>query len=667
MNIEVIDIVHKIVKIQTSVYCLYLNVVKGLGRLCNSQDNELFTFPLNFRVETVGRAIHMSAPFDLAIDERNVRLICIPPDKTMILQELLFTFEEDHFTARFSCRTRVDHSFLKPLHIEYFRDPELGMRLNTMKRGFCVPNAPMSQEDYDNLFPLTSLRGLASPPVLTVGMEFANGYVGLGLLDLSDATSFGVVHPLMGLRVDAKGQNLAIEPGQKYEGPRVVFFFPEDKWTGIMQFRQYLEDEGQLSAFPIERPSWWKRPTYCTYGDQIMDMQPALYTALYWNSPLYTETWVKQAVERAENRLDDRDFTVIIDAFWQRAWDTDPEPDPARFPHMREMVEWLHDRGHKVLLWYEPHGLDASMPDHGKLARTMGMLSPNTEPAQLVAGLPALTLLDYSVSQAEAYLQEISRKLFGSDPDCLNCDGVKMDFLFLIPQTEQAISHDNPQMGMGFRMVKRYLELFSRSAKNVKPDVCLNYSACDPRVGHLFDINRLHDTKVTYQEPERRARISSLANPNLLIDSDGAVMFAEWFVPTYIAAAIYSTPCLYYADRLNDGLRMSDKDMKTLGLLFKMCSRRYWGKPEFVDYGAWRLRDAQECIIGESYQGKLCWLKTGPNTLNLLCFEDQIFEIDLYHQHAKRITPEPKQMSIKGSKITAIWQGGVTYEIKVNK
>ena len=97
---------------------------------------------------------------------------------------------------------------------------------------------------------------------------------------------------------------------------------------------------------------------------------------------------------------------------------------------------------------------------------------------------------------------------------------------------------------MGLKMVQRYLELFSSAAKAVKPDVLLNYSSSDPRLAHLFSMNRLHDTRVTPLERERRARLSALANPDLLIDSDGAVMMCDWVVHTYVSAAIYSTPAL---------------------------------------------------------------------------------------------------------------------------
>ncbi|MFA5864871.1 MAG: hypothetical protein WC975_09300 [Phycisphaerae bacterium] len=640
-------------------YQLDINAKTGISRLFTSQKNFLFQFPLNIRIEQEKRIIQMPPPFDIRLDGNSMTVFTIKSSTPFARQELFFDFESDAFTCRYKA-TVTRGQKVTPIRVEYFRDAELGMRLNAVKEGFCVPSAPLSEEDYRNIFPSVSLKGLSSPPVLNIGLKFHAGFVALGLLDLSNATVFGVSFPWMGLAVDAWGGNVTFSGGEEYVGPRVLFTFPREGEQSITVFRNYLDKKGLLTPKrPEEQPQWWKRPTYCTYGDQIMAMQPALYTDAYWDSSSYTQDWVKRTVIGAEDRLGYSEFTTIIDAFWQKRWDPDPVGDPRRFGRMRQLVDWLHDRGHKVLLWYSPH-IVLDKGGVGRLARKFKMLSQYQTPEGWI-------FLDYSNPSASNYVHEIARRLFHDSPDCLNADGVKLDFVSAILPTEQRIPCHEPGSGMGFRMVHRYLKLFYPAAKSFKLDALINYSAGDPRFAHLFDMNRLHDIKITPLERERRAWISALANPDLLIDSDGAVMMSDWVEHTYLSAAVYSTPSLYYTDVFNDGQRLPGKMMKTLGKLFKMCAHRCWGRPEFISYGNWRLRGQDGNVIGESYQGKLCWLQTGADTINIICFNSQTIPIDLHGIKIKSIHPLPGNLQIKEDKIHALWKGGILYKLIINR
>lgn len=640
-------------------YQLKINLKSGDSQFCNGQGKLLFEFPLNVRIEAKKGLIDFGFPLLAQVVGNVVTISDAKPPKSLTGQKYVFDFGPDSFTCRYEAAVAAKNN-VTPIQVEYLRGPAVGMLLNPMKEGFCVPKAPMSEEDYRNIFPTAGLDGLATPAILNIGMKFHNGFVGVGLLDYSDGTTFGISFPSMGLMVDAPGGNVCYRSTECYIGPRVLFTFPADGWDGIEVFRKKLEEEDQLAAQP-EKYAWWKRPVYCTYGDQIMQLEPVLHSDIYWDAPGFTQEWVKQAVLTAEKRLGYNDFSVLIDAFWQRRWDTDPVGDPKRFPDMRKLVDWIHRRGHKVLLWYEPHALDLSQ-GKGAIAHKFDVVGKYTLRHDLLHP-NKLQIIDYSSANAPAYLQEISRRLFSPDADCLDADGVKLDFVGFVPPTEKKAQYFEPANGMGFKMVERYLRLFRSAAKAVKPDVMLNYSSSDPRVAHLFDINRLHDTKVTPLERERRARISALANPDLLIDSDGAVMMCDWVTHTYISAAIYSTPTLYYADVFNDGQRLPDKMMKTLGKLFRMCAHRSWGRPEFISYGNWRLRDMDANIIGESYDGKLCWLQTGTDIINVICFDDQNMQVHLHGIQIKNIYPSPDHLNIKKDKINAYWKGGILYEL----
>lgn len=648
-----------VISVTAESYKLELDALTGIGILKNAGGEILFEMPLGVRIEAEGQYLYLSPPLNIRVVKKSVIINAKQPCSLFSRQEIIFDFQPNAFT--FHCRVTVaDKSKLTPESVEYFRDPELGMRLNTLLEGFCVPKAPLSDEDYHNLFPTVSTDGMATPPILNIGLKFYHGFVGIGLLDYSNVTTFGISNPFMSLMVDALGGNLTFHSAEVYQGPKVIFTFPENGWNGIEVFRDKLKDAKQIFPSP-KKAEWWKRPIYCTYGDQIMAHQPVLFSDIYWDSPLYTQEYVRKAVLNAEDQLSYKNFTVIIDAFWQKRWDTDPSGDSVRFPEMRSLINWLHNRGHKVLLWYSPHLVD-SISECGKIAHKYGVIGQYKFQNELLHP-SELSVIDYSSENAPAYLQAISQRLFGSGKDDLDADGVKMDFLFAIPSTETSAKYSEPQNGMGVKMIERYMKLFSTAAKAVKIDVLLNYSSSDPRISHLFGMNRLHDTKLSPLERERRARVSALACPDLLIDSDGAVMMSDWVVQTYIAASIYSTPSLYYAKYFNDGQKCQKDMMHTLGKLFNMCEERCWGRPEFINYGHWRLWNQDNRVIGESYDGKICWLENGAGKINVICFDDQNTQINLHGKTPNTINPMPHQLQISGDTITANWRGGIVYEI----
>ena len=645
--------------IKAAKYQLDLNLDKGIAFLKISDGGELFGFPLDVQIQQHGESIQVSKPLHSEIKGQKVTLKAILPAKPFSSQILSFEFFDDCF--EFSCRATVAGGCqIKPANIEYFRGHELGIDLNHLIEGFTYPEWGLCEENYRDIFPTAKLGGLATPSILNIGIKVYNGFVGIGLMTMSNAATFGLSRPALGLAVDALGGNILLKENQEYIGPTVVFTFPADGWSGITEFRGKLQAKGLIPAQSLsDNPQWWKRPTYCTYGDQIMELQPALYSDKYWDVEGYNQQWVKDAVLRAEEKLGYKDFTVCIDAFWQKRYDTDPIGDPKRFPDMRGLVDWLHGRGHKVLLWYAPHAVCLTN-EAGKIARSFGMLDntvtfPSLEP---------LAVLDYSSSNAKPYLEEISRRFFSDDNDCLNADGLKTDFLFFIPKPEDCtFKYSNPENGMGFKFAVRYLDLFHSAATSVKKDVLINYSANDPRLANLFGINRLHDTRLFPLERERRAKFSAMACPQLLIDSDGAIMMSDWVEHTYISSAVYSTPSLYYIDKFNDGQRLPDKTMRALGRLFEICQERFWGVPEFINYGCWQSRGCNGSVVGESYDGKFCWLQTGENLIKAICLTEQKRKICLHGKRIKTIEPKPAELIVAGDAVEALWDGGITYNI----
>jgi hypothetical protein len=647
-------------------YRLQADLATGRAVLCNASGAELLRFPLDVKLVHDGATYHMPPPLRCTCDGTCVTLRGATPAASCTEQRLILDFRDAYFTAGFEADVAPGAS-LAPGIVELFRDPEMGMRINHMKHGFCYPDRPDTEAAFFDLFPSVSAYGLASPPMLCMAMEFHHGLVGMGLLDLPRGGRFGVCNPFTtdgdaftGLRVDAPCGQLRIAGGRTYRAPEVAVTFPSDAWASLSVFRDVLARLRPLPSVDItQRPAWWKRPLYCTYGDQIMELEPALFTDHYWDARGFTQDWVMQKVELARARLGTNAFSVMIDAFWQRPWDPDPRSDPERFPDMRGLIERLHAMGHKVLLWTSPfrHGLK---PGVATLARKHGLPTIATPPSDVIE---QGGILDFTHPSAEPYLRELCKGFFGDEPGSLNADGLKMDFVAHVARPERGDRVSHPENGLGIGFVERFLTLLHAAATDVKPDVLLNYSTAEPRLQHLVGSNRLHDTRFSHRERERRARASALSCPELLIDSDGALMQTDWVGPTYMAAAVYGTPSCYYVDRLSDGERLAERAMRTLGRLFDMCANRVWGMPEFIAYGSWRSHDATGRLVAESHDGKLCWIMQTEGSIKALAFTDHRGAVTFPGNGVEHVTPEPVGMTLSGNRIEATWQGGVVYTI----
>ncbi|MEI6422244.1 MAG: hypothetical protein WCP55_08500, partial [Lentisphaerota bacterium] len=96
-------------------------------------------------------------------------------------------------------------------------------------------------------------------------------------------------------------------------------------------------------------PSWWSRPIYCGWGDQIslsmwlegVGIEPR---AVAYNTQGLHERWIRR-LEQADVPFG----TVTIDNGWSPAGTLKPNKD--NWPNLKEFTRRQHDAGRKVLLW----------------------------------------------------------------------------------------------------------------------------------------------------------------------------------------------------------------------------------------------------------------------------------------------------------------------------
>jgi hypothetical protein len=582
------------------------------------------------------------------------RLVCVSAGKGRFQElRLCLSFYEEHIEIAFQAVARAVTPVPRETH--FFARGSEGMSLRDQRNGFQPsPRIPSTLHDdnYRTIFPdLRVHDSYFTPPALNFSLLTGAGWFGLGLKELPEGTEFRLTTDRTVL-VDAPHSQRMLEAGERYVPPGLVISFSKDGWDGIRVFREIVRPAGLVGE--ASAPDWWKRPIYCTYGDQICAFQANLYQSLDWDAPGYTTEWVRNQIVSLERRLGIGDFTVVLDAYWQERGCFEPRPSQ-RFKDMRGLMDWCHGRGHKVLLWTTPFGtFEEAAGEANPIARRYDMLRKDKAGGWR---------LDLSSDRLREYLSEMAHGFFSGDAGALDADGLKMDFLAMLPSPE-TFEFSNPRNGTGLRGLARYLSLFHEQSRAIKPDVCLNFSSTDPRVTPYVSLNRLHDVNIDETARESRARLCSESAPETLIDSDGALMFKEWLYSTYVPAALYGTCSLYYSNVLQDGEPLTDEMMQTLGALFKLSAQRPSGRPVFESSGQWSLVKPDGRVVGRTLNGNLVYVFCDDGvTGRLVATEEREQELETFGIRLCDVQPRPEALAITPLSIRARWAAGVLYTL----
>ncbi len=411
-----------------------------------------------------------------------------------------------------------------------------------------------------------------APAPLNLSFQTQAGWFSVGLCRLPDATGFRYQngHLFIGFPWD----KLRLPEDSLYWVTPLCFTFNKSEWNAIEDYRTYLVKNKYISDTPIEKkhiPDWWMDPLICTWSEQCID------TAAQ-SSPRFTSDWVKQYVLGQEKALGLGRFTIIIDDKWQRKYG-DPRPDQSRFGKMRELVDWIHRRGHKVLLWWRCwFGEPGSLPDSMKL---------------LDRGYIDATHPDF-----DKYVRQSMRTMMGNGTGELDADGFKVDYIFDVRDPATA-TYAQPSLGVGLKEVYRLASIWYREAKKVKKDCLITFSGPDPHFSLVQDMSRINDAGRDSLQRQYRARVSALSSPNVLIDGDGADMFVSLADYHHIVSSSYGTPSLYSLTAFSDGL-ISEAMQRVTGKIFGLAAMKKPGRPVFKSFGNWQyVHDGK--VVAESF------------------------------------------------------------------
>ncbi len=491
--------------------------------------------------------------------------------------------------------------------------------------------------DYFHHLPDLSLNGYHYPPILNFSIGSKEGWASFGLLDIPD-TKQCRMEDSGAILVESCGGHKRIAAGSVYRIPRILITFPQDEFDGIALFRKKLIELGLYTPTRpdfTELPDWWKYPQCCTYGDQLIETRVG--------QKIDTE-WVRAFVERSEKEYGIEHMVLCIDDSWQPPHAIGPDVDTTRFPDLRGFIDEMHARGHKVMLWYTPmfEKIDNGFETR---AQKLGVLTNYKMPGLYFDYFPNCYATDYTHDNAEQFLRETARILFGDGEGELNADAVKLDFLGSI--RDPALSKEpyaHPERGLGMREMYHYYEMFHRLAHEVKPDVMINATTSEPRFEHLIDVSRLHDTHSSEMEKETRAHIMTLACPDLPVDTDGALMFPDWLRRNQISTAVCGIPSNYYtlAYGRKDYL-IPDDEKRRLGTLMKMTALRPAGTPVYLEDGKWQLIDKNGRINAETFRGEtVVYYPTEEGGLGyIFSFLNETMTLPLHGRHFSELTPTP--------------------------
>jgi len=348
------------------------------------------------------------------------------------------------------------------------------------------------------------------------------------------------------VKVDLEGHTLP-EKIKPFVSVYIVPSREEEKELALLS-RGYLYLYPQVLQKKKTHFSWWHKPIYCGWGDQValsMYLEgpgPEARALAYCNQGLY-QRWL--------GRLQKADIpvgTVTIDAGWSPAGTL--EPFKNHWPDLRGFVERQHQQGRHVLLWF---GLwfHEGLPDKWCLQAGKKLTVDSTHPGYI------------------KYLRRQIRRLLSPEKNCFNADGFKIDMLQFTP-TERH-SRGGEQFGRtfssgphprirpfqslwGLELLYRLQKEIYQTAKKIKPDALITSSTVHPYFHDTFDMVRLHDTGVitsdVFAAMKARADLARAVLPYHLIDADDWVHsdYHQWLNYTKSSWQL-GTPCLFYAER----------------------------------------------------------------------------------------------------------------------
>ena len=494
-----------------------------------------------------------------------------------LMQQAVLTAYPRWFTVRYSLGSDEEQAVTP----RFFFDGTRGLDLSKVNAGFS-PDAP-GGIGWPTL--ATAGRRPLAPAPLQVQVHTPNGYLGVGLLQVPNATelrvdptgSVSVNYPLHLLHsipdTGAGGWN-----GGMIRFPAFIVTLAPDTSSGLAEYHDAVAGGGAAPAAAPQQAAWWHLPIVDTWGAQMADH-------VIRGSDGFTSAWVRTFVSQVQQRYGLNRFTLVIDSRWEQELGS-ALPDVRRFggvPGMRALIDDLHAMGLRVLLWWP-------------------MWSAGTPSGAASAG-SAVAAVDPTASGFEDTMSATVTEMLGQGPGDLAADGLKLDWEYAIPEVTT-----NPALGIGDAALYRYLRVIHTAAHAVRADALVEASAASPQFEQVTDSVRLYDAW-SEQAWDARAAIVAAAEPGVLIDGDGWQTTPADAVAHVLSSTVYGVPALYFGGTWASGKPVPDATARLLGSVAALAAEKGAGTVITLPGGGWELvshgRDVAQTLGGET--GVVVW------------------------------------------------------------
>ena len=345
-----------------------------------------------------------------------------------------------------------------------------------------------------------------------------------------------------------------------WQAPWIVGYAAEDEFDAMRKYTDYYFLGMKLPPKKIP-PKFWHGPMACGWIQQFSD------NGLPWKGsdgarePVYLDYLARMKEAGLFPRC------LIIDDKWQTEYGTDIA-DPAKWPDLRRFVDERRAEGIHTLLWFkifDPEGI----PEEAVVTTEKG--ERRVDPSH-----PAFL----------AILDEALHRIFSSDPDCYDCDGIKIDYAFQIPIGRAFRTYSGKY---GVELLYEFMKHIYDRAKEIKPEAIINCSPCHPYFAGVCDQTRLHDynpdNRYCREDMSMRAKMYAIAMPGVLLDTDNAGFNTKRDTMRWLLdQPSVGVPDLYCVSPIPGGFAFDGSELTALSAVWKEYTKRI-----DLEYG-----DAQE-------------------------------------------------------------------------
>lgn len=346
----------------------------------------------------------------------------------------------------------------------------------------------------------------------------------------------------IGTQALSAGYSGHLKVNGQWQSPTLVMRFQIGRTTAMTQYIEDLKQFGGMIERKHTYPDWTYKPVFCTWHEQVaIGLHEGLTDELA-SPPTLPPGGLFQYCTQANCRkwldiLKTNQInigSIIIDATWQ-THSGNHYVDIAKFPDMRGFIEQCHAENIRVTLWANAWDVAGVPDDECMIVDGKPLAADPTNPAYLKR------------------IDDFVQHMLGSDPNCLNADGIKLDGMTNVPHGPEVHSHTGTS---GFELARAMMEAWSNAIRKIKPQAALGLYTAFPYFSDIPDVLRTGDLYTVKGDPlsanRFRAQVIRYSMPDIAIDTDGAQRFncVLPFKTILQNQKEIGVPCLYQAQWL---------------------------------------------------------------------------------------------------------------------